>query len=147
MFLKPCTSSRKKKKKISKNAKKKTEFTGTYSNKVWDAILKCGITIEELYPYKGVITKGISLDKLKFHKLCNIQRYGLVRLDKYDDTALMRSVAKQPTVVSVNACQWPQKGWKCVLIGHQRVSKDIDHEVIVVGFANHKVTKIPNWEF
>jgi len=109
MFLKPCTSSRKKKKKINKNAKKKTEFTGTYSNKVWDAILKCGITIEELYPYKGVITKGISLDKLKFHKLCNIQRYGLVRLDKYDDTALMRSVAKQPTVVSVNACQWPQK--------------------------------------
>lgn len=135
-------------KKRGKNAEKKTHFSGTFSNRVWDAILKYGITTEELYPYKGgIITKGISLEKLQFRKLYRIQGYGLVRPDAYDATALMRRVAKQPTVAPVDASFWPRKGWKGVQTGRQRVSAHTNHEVLVVGYANNVVTKTPYWEF
>lgn len=139
---------REKKKKRGNNAEKNTHFSGTYSNRVWDAILKYGITTEELYPYKGgIITKGISLEKLQFRKLYRIQGYGLVKPDAYDATALMRRVAKQPAIVAVDASFWPQKGWKSVETGRQRVSADTNHEVLVVGYANDKVTKTPYCEF
>ncbi|AET00153.1 papain family cysteine protease [Medicago truncatula] len=127
-------------KKRGNNAEKNTHFSGTYSNRVWDAILKYGITTEELYPYKGgIITKGISLEKLQFRKLYRIQGYGLVKPDAYDATALMRRVAKQPAIVAVDASFWPQKGWKSVETGRQRVSADTNHEVLVVGYANDKI--------